>query len=185
MCCVLQELRGLGMTAEPDTCLPSFGAHVKSISVLLMCCILQELRGLGMTATNEEPEWKVAALGKAPTFGIKDSRSILEQRQSLPIYALKDPLVQAVKDNQVRPGGAACWCLFIIIIIKLVSVVAFFYWWMPAVQVNSGQMHQSSQHACFHVQAWDVRNSCKHNGAVLPLPSAPEGGGADGVDAMA
>jgi ATP-dependent RNA helicase DHX8/PRP22 len=54
-----------------------------------------------MTATNEEPEWKVAALGKAPTFGIKDSRTILEQRQSLPIYALKDSLVQAVKDNQV------------------------------------------------------------------------------------
>jgi hypothetical protein len=25
------------------------------------------------------------------------------------------------------------------------------------------------------VQAWDVRNSCKHNGAVPPLPSAPEG----------
>jgi hypothetical protein len=25
----------------------------------------------------------------------------------------------------------------------------------------------------------------KHNGAVLPLPSAPEGRGADGVDAMA
>jgi hypothetical protein len=35
------------------------------------------------------------------------------------------------------------------------------------------------------VQAWDVRNSCKHNGAVLPLPSAPEGRRADGVDAMA
>jgi hypothetical protein len=35
------------------------------------------------------------------------------------------------------------------------------------------------------VQAGDVRNSCKHNGAVLPLPSAPEGRGADGVDAMA
>jgi hypothetical protein len=35
------------------------------------------------------------------------------------------------------------------------------------------------------VQAWDVRNSCKHNEAVLPLPSAPEGRGADGVDAMA
>jgi hypothetical protein len=26
---------------------------------------------------------------------------------------------------------------------------------------------------------------CKHNGAVLPLPYAPEGRGADGVDAMA
>jgi hypothetical protein len=34
------------------------------------------------------------------------------------------------------------------------------------------------------VQAWDVRNSCKHNGAVLPLPSAPEGRWADGIDAM-
>jgi hypothetical protein len=33
--------------------------------------------------------------------------------------------------------------------------------------------------------AWDVRNNCKHNGAVLPLSSAPEGRGADGVDAMA
>jgi hypothetical protein len=31
----------------------------------------------------------------------------------------------------------------------------------------------------------DVRNICKHNGAVLPLSSAPEGRGADGVDAMA
>lgn len=54
-----------------------------------------------MTATNEAPEWKVAALGKAPTFGMQDSRSILEQRQSLPIYRLKDQLVQAVLDNQV------------------------------------------------------------------------------------
>jgi hypothetical protein len=35
------------------------------------------------------------------------------------------------------------------------------------------------------VQAWDVRNNWKHNGAVLPLSSAPKGRGADGVDAMA
>jgi hypothetical protein len=35
------------------------------------------------------------------------------------------------------------------------------------------------------VQAWDVRNSCKHNGAVLPLSAAPVGRWADGVDAMA
>jgi hypothetical protein len=35
------------------------------------------------------------------------------------------------------------------------------------------------------VQAWDVRNSCKHNGAVLPLSAALVGRGADGVDAMA
>jgi hypothetical protein len=35
--------------------------------VLVHVC-LQELRGLGMTATNEEPEWKVAALGKVRTL---------------------------------------------------------------------------------------------------------------------
>jgi hypothetical protein len=35
------------------------------------------------------------------------------------------------------------------------------------------------------VQAWDVRNTCKHSGAVLPLPSAPVGRGVDGIDAMA
>jgi hypothetical protein len=35
------------------------------------------------------------------------------------------------------------------------------------------------------VQAWDVRNTCKHSGAVLPFPSAPVGRGVDGIDAMA
>jgi hypothetical protein len=39
--------------------------------------------------------------------------------------------------------------------------------------------------AAYLVKAWDVRISCKHNGAVLPLSSAPEGRGVDGVDAMA
>ncbi|KAK2080151.1 hypothetical protein QBZ16_000004 [Prototheca wickerhamii] len=59
-----------------------------------------ELRGIGLGAT-EEPEWKRAALGKAPTFGIRDTRSIREQRESLPIYRLRDQLIQAVRDNQV------------------------------------------------------------------------------------
>jgi hypothetical protein len=39
--------------------------------------------------------------------------------------------------------------------------------------------------SAYLVQAWDVRNSCKYNGAVLPLSAAPVGRGADGVDAMA
>jgi hypothetical protein len=39
--------------------------------------------------------------------------------------------------------------------------------------------------SAYLVQAWDVRNSCKHNGAVLPLSAAPVGRGVDGVDAMA
>ena len=39
--------------------------------------------------------------------------------------------------------------------------------------------------ADFVLQAWDHRNACKHTGAVLPPPTAPEGRGADGVVAMA
>jgi hypothetical protein len=53
---------------------------------------------------------------------------------------------------------------------------------------GSGHRHSrviSRNIAEYLVQAWDVRNGCKHKGAVLPLPSAPEGRGADGVDAMA
>jgi hypothetical protein len=40
-------------------------------------------------------------MGKAVSYGIKDTRSIKEQRESLPIFKLKDQLVQAVHDNQV------------------------------------------------------------------------------------
>jgi hypothetical protein len=54
--------------------------------------------GLG---TYEMPDWKNAALGKAPTFGLNDARSMKEQRESLPIFKLRDQLVQAVHDNQV------------------------------------------------------------------------------------
>jgi hypothetical protein len=39
--------------------------------------------------------------------------------------------------------------------------------------------------ADYFVHAWDQRNACKHNGAVLPPPSAPVGRGADGDVAMA
>ena len=62
--------------------------------------LAQELRGIGLGAV-EVPEWKKASLGKAPTFGIQDNRSIKEQRESLPIFKLRDQLVQAVIENQV------------------------------------------------------------------------------------
>ncbi len=48
------------------------------------------------------PEWKTKALGKAPTFGMRDARPIKEQRESLPIFKLRDQLVQAVAENQAR-----------------------------------------------------------------------------------
>lgn len=59
-----------------------------------------ELRGIGLGAADV-PEWKKAALGKAPTFGIKDNRSIKEQRESLPIFKLREALLSAVAENQV------------------------------------------------------------------------------------
>lgn len=62
--------------------------------------LAQELRGVGL-AGFEQPEWKTAALGKAPTYGIADSRSIKEQRESLPIFRFRDELLSAIHDNQV------------------------------------------------------------------------------------
>ena len=67
--------------------------------------LVEELRGVGLAA-SELPDWKKQALGKAPTFGIRDARSIKEQRESLPIYKLRDQLVAAVQDNQVRCAAA-------------------------------------------------------------------------------
>ncbi|MCO5549395.1 hypothetical protein L7F22_002866 [Adiantum nelumboides] len=62
--------------------------------------LAQELRGVGLCA-YDAPEWKKDAFGKAPTLGHRAGFSIQEQRQSLPIYKLKNELLQAVHDNQV------------------------------------------------------------------------------------
>ncbi|KZV21612.1 ATP-dependent RNA helicase [Dorcoceras hygrometricum] len=62
--------------------------------------LAQELRGVGLSA-YDMPEWKKDAYGKALTFGQRSKLSLQEQRQSLPIYKLKNELVQAVHDNQV------------------------------------------------------------------------------------
>lgn len=59
-----------------------------------------ELRGVGLSA-YEMPEWKKQAYDKALTFGQRSKLSIQEQRKSLPIYKLKNELIQAVHDNQV------------------------------------------------------------------------------------
>nr|KAG5695240.1 hypothetical protein BaRGS_008068 [Batillaria attramentaria] len=51
---------------------------------------------------TELPEWKTHILGGAKaSYGKKEKKSILEQRQSLPIYKLKDELMKAVHDNQI------------------------------------------------------------------------------------
>ncbi|KAL7091782.1 hypothetical protein ACP275_12G125200 [Erythranthe tilingii] len=64
--------------------------------------LAQELRGVGLSsAAHDMPEWKKDAYGKSVTFGQRSKLSIQEQRRSLPIYKLKNELVQAVIDNQV------------------------------------------------------------------------------------
>ncbi|TGZ60711.1 hypothetical protein CRM22_008385 [Opisthorchis felineus] len=61
----------------------------------------------GGTRSSEQfkdvPEWKRAVQGGTRTgaVGKKIVRSILEQRQSLPIFKLKDELLHAVNDNKV------------------------------------------------------------------------------------
>jgi ATP-dependent RNA helicase DHX8/PRP22 len=59
-----------------------------------------ELRGMNLLPP-EIPEWKNAAFGKSTSFGKIDSRSIKEQRGSLPIFAQKDNFISAVKLHQV------------------------------------------------------------------------------------
>ncbi|XP_036332943.1 ATP-dependent RNA helicase DHX8 [Rhagoletis pomonella] len=59
-------------------------------------------RGIGSGATIEVPEWKKHVIGgKKSSFGKKTDMSLLEQRQSLPIYKLRDDLIKAVSDNQI------------------------------------------------------------------------------------
>ncbi|GJQ14352.1 hypothetical protein GpartN1_g6143.t1 [Galdieria partita] len=54
--------------------------------------------------TNADiPDWKKKALGTAPSLGFsrKADKTIAEQRQSLPIYRLRDQLMEAITQNQV------------------------------------------------------------------------------------
>ena len=56
------------------------------------------MRGVGM-APKDEPEWKKHVGGGAKaSYGKKENKSILEQRQSLPIYKLKDDLLKVCRD---------------------------------------------------------------------------------------
>ncbi|XP_062602763.1 ATP-dependent RNA helicase DHX8-like, partial [Saccostrea cucullata] len=63
--------------------------------------LASQVRGVGM-APADLPEWKKhISGGQKASYGKKEKKSLLEQRQSLPIFKLKDELVKAVTDNQV------------------------------------------------------------------------------------
>lgn len=64
--------------------------------------VAAELRGV-TAGPMEVPDWKKKAMGIAPSFGfIKPvDKTIAEQRVSLPIYHLRDKLLEAVAGSQV------------------------------------------------------------------------------------
>jgi ATP-dependent RNA helicase DHX8/PRP22 len=63
----------------------------------------QELRSINMSSfeSGDAPKWKQKAENKTLSYGIISSNSIKEQREGLPIYKLKNELVQAIQNNQV------------------------------------------------------------------------------------
>jgi len=62
----------------------------------------QQQTSSATSLTAETPEWKKQVFGgRKASYGKKTELSILEQRQSLPIYNLKDELIQAINDNQI------------------------------------------------------------------------------------
>jgi ATP-dependent RNA helicase DHX8/PRP22 len=62
----------------------------------------QDLRGsLRGQKAGEVPSWKQQSFNKATTFGEITSLSIQDQRKSLPIYKLRDPLLKAIEEVSI------------------------------------------------------------------------------------
>ncbi|KAG0366770.1 DEAH-box ATP-dependent RNA helicase prp22 [Gamsiella multidivaricata] len=62
----------------------------------------QDLRGSAASSkAGQVPEWKANTFGKATTYGRITDMSIQQQRESLPIFAFRQALVNAVKQNQM------------------------------------------------------------------------------------
>ena len=58
----------------------------------------QDMRSNLRHGQNDAPKWKEATFSKATTFGEITSLSIQEQRKSLPIYKLRGPLLEAIRE---------------------------------------------------------------------------------------
>jgi ATP-dependent RNA helicase DHX8/PRP22 len=62
----------------------------------------QDIRGtLKGQRAGEVPKWKEQTFNKATTYGEITSLSIQDQRKSLPIYKLREPLLQAIAEVRV------------------------------------------------------------------------------------
>ena len=63
-------------------------------------CLAAELRGIGIAA-KDMPEWRQKSLGPTISYGMTSKNSIQDQRKSLPIFKLKEPLVKAFRESNV------------------------------------------------------------------------------------
>ncbi|KAJ3333304.1 DEAH-box ATP-dependent RNA helicase prp22, partial [Kappamyces sp. JEL0680] len=61
----------------------------------------EEREGNGPGRGRGEPEWKRKVFNQNTTFGKTTTMSIREQRESLPIFKLRETIIQAIEDNQV------------------------------------------------------------------------------------
>jgi ATP-dependent RNA helicase DHX8/PRP22 len=64
--------------------------------------LASSLKGLGGNAASFEiPEWKKESFKKNYPFATRSSMTIAEQRESLPIYNLKELLMDAIYENKI------------------------------------------------------------------------------------
>jgi ATP-dependent RNA helicase DHX8/PRP22 len=50
---------------------------------------------------DEVPAWKAETAAKNMSFGKATVKTLLEQRESLPIFALRTELLQSIAENQI------------------------------------------------------------------------------------
>ncbi|KAM7192488.1 P-loop containing nucleoside triphosphate hydrolase protein [Naviculisporaceae sp. PSN 640] len=62
---------------------------------------LRNARSQAPKATDAVPEWKRAVLPKDQSYGKRTNLSIKEQRESLPVFAFRDALIEAVRQHQI------------------------------------------------------------------------------------
>ena len=60
-----------------------------------------ELRSINIGGTFEMPEWKAKTAGKGLSYGQISNKSMREQREGLPVFALKSKVMEAIANNQV------------------------------------------------------------------------------------
>jgi ATP-dependent RNA helicase DHX8/PRP22 len=62
-----------------------------------------DLRNAKMNAPNpeDEPAWKRAALSRNEPMGRRTDMTMKQQRESLPVFAFRNQLIKAVKENQI------------------------------------------------------------------------------------